>query len=70
MEGWKSDTDVSFINLLPVIPILYQFVASLEPFIAGLLLLLLLFLQKTFGHRKKYSVQLHLSSSSKPKLGV
>lgn len=72
-EGWKrkSDMDITFINLLHMMPTFYQFVASLEPFIAWLLLLLLLLLpSKNFWVQKKYSVQLHLSSSSKPKRGV
>lgn len=70
MEGWKrkNDMDVTYINLLPT---LYKFEVSVEPFIASLLLLLLLLLpSKEVCAQKKYSVQLHLSSSSKPNPGV
>lgn len=63
--------DATFINLVPMLPTLFEFVASLEPFIALLLLLLLLLVpSQEVCVQKKYSVQLHLSSSSKSKPGV
>lgn len=58
MEGWKrkNDMDVTFINLLTMIPTLYKCVASLEPFIALFLLLLsLLIPSNEVCAQKKYS---------------
>lgn len=65
MEGWKRDMDVTFINLLTMIPTLYKFVASLEPFVALLLLLLLLLLpSKEICAQKKYSICIFLAKPS------